>query len=82
MTAISKQADPTQTTLSFDDLEQVYERLAVMLDSVSEKQHTLLLAQLALALAHRIPDINQVLEAINEAREGICLDVKRNDRSN
>jgi len=64
----------THTALPFADLEQIYEQLAVTLDSVPEKQQTLFLAQLALALAHRIPDIDQVLAAINEAREGACPD--------
>lgn len=74
MTVISKQTDPSQTALPFADLEQVYEQLAVTLDSMPEKRQTLFLAQLALALAHRIPDIDQVVAAINEAREGVCFD--------
>ncbi|UXZ54206.1 hypothetical protein LOS15_15565 [Halomonas sp. 7T] len=74
MTAISTPTVSSQAALPFADLEQVYEQLAVTLDSVPEAQHTLLLAQLALALAHRIPDIGQVMEAINEAREGIQMD--------
>ncbi|EGP19871.1 hypothetical protein GME_09249 [Halomonas sp. TD01] len=74
MTAISTQTASSQAALPFADLEQVYEQLAVTLDSMPEKQQTLFLAQLALALAHRIPDINQVVTAINEAREGSSLD--------
>lgn len=74
MTAISKQADPAQTALKFADLEQVYEQLAVTIDSIPEKRQALFLAQLALALAHRISDVDQVLAAINEAREGVCPD--------
>ncbi|MGM0832205.1 MAG: hypothetical protein ACQEUK_05145 [Pseudomonadota bacterium] len=74
MTAISTPTVSSQAALPFADLEQVYEQLAVTLDSVPETQHTLLLAQLALALAHRIPDIDQVIAAINEAREGIQID--------
>ncbi|MCD6005227.1 hypothetical protein ACM25P_11150 [Vreelandella alkaliphila] len=77
MTAISTSTASSQAVLPFADLEQVYEQLAVMLDSVPETQHTLLLAQLALALAHRIPDINQVVAAINEAREGTRLDERK-----
>ncbi|UYO73146.1 hypothetical protein M0220_09560 [Halomonas qinghailakensis] len=74
MTAISTPTVSSQAALPFADLEQVYEQLAVTLDSVPETQHTPLLAQLALALAHRIPDIDQVIAAINEAREGIQID--------
>lgn len=74
MTTILTQNVVTQTALPFADLEQVYEQLAVTLDSLPEKQQTLFLAQLALALAHRIPDIDQVLTAINEAHEGTRLD--------
>lgn len=80
------QTDPTpqalvSEALPFADLEQVYEQLAVTLDSVPEQQETLFLAQLALALAHRIPDIDQVLAAINEAQEGLCIQLRENDRS-
>lgn len=74
MTAISTPTASSQVALPFTDLEQVYEQLAVTLDSLPEAQHTLLLAQLALALAHRLPDIDQVVAAINEAREGIHID--------
>ena len=74
MTTILTQNVVAQTALPFAYLEQVYEQLAVTLDSLPEKQQTLFLAQLALALAHRIPDIDQVLTAINEAHEGTCLD--------
>lgn len=74
MTAISTPTASSQTALPFADLEQVYEQLAVTLDSVPEKRQTLFLAQLALALAHRISDIDQVLAAINEAREGTRFD--------
>jgi urate oxidase len=61
----------TQTTLPFSDFEQVYEQLAVTLDEVPEVQETLFLAQLALALSHRIPELEQVMTAIQEAREGL-----------
>jgi hypothetical protein len=77
MTAISTHNVSTYDALPFADLEQVYEQLAVTLDAVPEKKQTLFLAQLALALAHRIPDIDQVFEAINEAREGTCFDERK-----
>ncbi|RCV88141.1 hypothetical protein DU506_15270 [Vreelandella rituensis] len=66
------QAQPQpQPTLPFSDLEEVYEQLAVTLDALPETQETLFLAQLALALAHRVPDVAQVMAAIREARDGL-----------
>ncbi|HLV16205.1 MAG TPA: DUF2783 domain-containing protein [Pseudomonas sp.] len=64
----------TAPTLPFDDLEKVYEQLAETLDALPEEQESHFLAQLALALAHRVPDIDQVLAAIEEARQGATLD--------
>lgn len=58
-------------TLPFTDLEDVYERLAETLDSLPEVQENLFLAQLALSLAHRIPDVNKINAAIEEARQGV-----------
>ncbi|MDY7116073.1 hypothetical protein RAN53_06900 [Halomonas sp. SSL-5] len=60
----------TNTTLPFADLEQVYERLASTLDTLPEGEESHFLAQLALALAHRVADVDQVMAAIAEAREG------------
>lgn len=62
---------PTAATLPFADLEQIYEALAITLDELPEVQERLFLAQLALALAHRIPDAALVREAIEEARRGV-----------
>lgn len=62
------------STLPFADLEKVYERLATTLDEVPEDRQSLLLAQLALALAHRIPDVEQVMAAIDEAVAGTVTD--------
>lgn len=56
--------------LPFADLERVYDRLATTLDTLPETQERLFLAQLALALAHRIPDIEQVMAAIDDAEAG------------
>ena len=67
-----KPATPTAATLPFADLEQVYEELAITLDELPEAQERLFLAQLALALAHRIPDVALVREAIEEARRGVA----------
>lgn len=60
----------TTPTLPFADLERVYEQLATTLDDLPEAQERLFLAQLALALAHRIPDVARVMAAIEEARRG------------
>lgn len=60
----------TDTTLPFADLERVYERLAATLDALPEAQERLFLAQLALALAHRVADVDEVIAAIDEARRG------------
>ena len=53
----------TDTTLPFADLEQVYERLANTLDTLPEGEERHFLAQLVLALAHRVPDVGQVMAA-------------------
>ncbi|AMD00060.1 DUF2783 domain-containing protein [Halomonas sp. M5N1S17] len=63
----------TAPTLPFADLEQVYETLATTLDALPEEQERLFLAQLALALAHRVPDVALVREAIEEARRGLAV---------
>jgi hypothetical protein len=60
----------TAPTLPFADLEQVYERLAITLDALPEAETSHFLAQLALALAHRVPEMDQVMAAIDEARQG------------
>ena len=60
----------TAPTLPFADLEQAYERLADTLDALPDELERPFLAQLALALAHRVPDVDQVMAAIEEAREG------------
>ncbi|MDI5987488.1 hypothetical protein QLQ85_22110 [Halomonas sp. M4R5S39] len=60
----------TTPTLPFADLERVYEHLATTLDALPEAQERLFLAQLALALAHRVPDVAHVMAAIEEARRG------------
>lgn len=61
----------TDTTLPFADLECVYDHLATTLDELPEAQERLFLAQLALALAHRVGDVEQVMAAISEARRGV-----------
>lgn len=62
------------TTLPFAELERVYERLASTLDTLPEGEERHFLAQLALALAHRVPDVDRVMAAIEEAQEGTLID--------
>ncbi len=64
----------THTPLPFADLERVYDHLADTLDALPEAQERLFLAQLALALAHRVGDVEQVMAAIEEARRGVAAD--------
>ncbi|MDR5902992.1 hypothetical protein [Halomonas icarae] len=64
----------TDTTLPFADLERIYERLANVLDQLPEGEESHFLAQLALALAHRVPEVDRVMAAIEEAREGAIID--------
>lgn len=54
--------------LPFDELEEVYERLAETLDALPEEQERLFLAKLALALAHRVPELSEAMAAIEEAK--------------
>lgn len=53
------------------DLETVYEALAQQLDRVGEENGNILLAKLALLLAHQINDVSLVLEAIDAAAQAI-----------
>ncbi|MBF7053811.1 hypothetical protein IOC61_10780 [Halomonas sp. KAO] len=64
----------TDTTLPFADLERVYEHLATTLDELPEGEESHFLAQLALALAHRVPEVDRVMAAIEEAKEGATID--------
>tara|TARA_R110001599_G_C12273528_1_gene661743 strand:- start:320 stop:496 length:177 start_codon:yes stop_codon:yes gene_type:complete len=52
-------------------LVDVYERLAEKLNGLPEAQENLFLTQLALSLAHRIPDVNKINAAIENARQGV-----------
>ncbi|MBA2777941.1 DUF2783 domain-containing protein [Billgrantia kenyensis] len=67
----------TDITLPFADLERVYEHLAETLDALPEAQENHFLAQLALALAHRVGDVERVMTAIEEARRGVTDETSR-----
>jgi hypothetical protein len=60
-----------KTTLEFAELEQVYEMLAQAIDEVGEANETLLLSKLCITLAHSMPDLEVVVEAIRISRAGI-----------
>lgn len=55
-----------------DDMETVYERLAVTLDAVAPAQRELYLAKLALALCDELGDVTPCLDVIEECRTGIA----------
>ena len=56
-------------TLDFTELEKVYDLIALGIDEAGEGNEALFLAKLCMALAHVIPDIALVEEAIRIARE-------------
>ena len=56
-------------TLDFTELEKVYDLIALGIDEAGEGNEALFLAKLCMALAHAIPDIALVEEAIRIARE-------------
>lgn len=61
----------TQTTMSFADLERVYENLAVAIDRVGPDRETIMLAKLVLSLAHRLGDRAAVEACIAMALEDL-----------
>jgi hypothetical protein len=60
-----------RATLPFEDLEQVFETLAQAIDDVGAEQERLFLAKLALALSHKLGDLDQIAEAIAIARRDL-----------
>lgn len=56
-------------TLDFAELEKVYDLIALGIDEAGEGNEALFLAKLCMALAHAIPDIVLVEEAVRIARE-------------
>ena len=54
-------------TLSFEELEQVYDLLAATIDQAGPERETLVLGKLAILLAHRIPDIRAIEAAMQIA---------------
>lgn len=54
-------------TLSFEELEQVYDLLADTIDRAGPERETLVLAKLVMLLAHRIPDPEAIRQAMQVA---------------
>lgn len=55
-------------TLPFEDLERVYDLLADALDAAGPDRESLVLCKLVMLLAHQIPDVDRVRDAILVAR--------------
>ncbi|MEX2495195.1 MAG: hypothetical protein WD448_03845 [Woeseia sp.] len=55
------------TSLSFEDLEKVYDLLAVAIDTAGPDKETLFLAKLCLILAREIGDLASVQKGIATA---------------
>jgi len=54
-------------TLPNEDFEQAYEMIARAMDRVGPERERLFLARLALALAHRLPDLKALEQALEIA---------------
>ena len=61
----------TTQVLAFEDLEKVYELLAAAIDKAGADKETLMLSKLCLTLAHRLGDLDQVVEAIGIAEQDL-----------
>ncbi|MBT6273436.1 MAG: hypothetical protein HOI95_04800 [Chromatiales bacterium] len=61
----------TRPTMSFEELEQVYDLLAKAVDSVGEAQAAVLLTKFALTLSHESGDIEMVRRALDTARRDL-----------
>lgn len=55
------------TTLTFTDLEKVYDLVANAIDAAGPENETLFLSKLCITLAHNIPDITVIESAIETA---------------
>jgi len=59
------------TAMAFEELEQVYGALAAAIDRAGPQNEALILAKLALALAHRLGDRAAAEAAIAEALQDL-----------
>jgi hypothetical protein len=60
-----------RSTLAFEDLEQVYERIAEALDDIGAERERLFLAKLALTLSHQLGDLDRIEAAIEIAKRDL-----------
>lgn len=58
-------------SLPFEDLERVYDLIAAAVDRAGPERESLLLAKLALLLAHEIGDYAAVAEAVAAAERDL-----------
>jgi hypothetical protein len=54
-------------TLDFAELEQVYDLLAAAIDEAGPEREALFLAKVVMLLAHQIPDVDCIRDAIDTA---------------
>ena len=58
-------------TLPNEEFEQAYELIARALDRVGPERERLFLARLALALAHQLPDLEALVQALAIAEDAV-----------
>ena len=61
----------TTGPLPFADLERAFEAIAAAIDDVGAEKDRLFLAKLALALSHRLGDLDAITDAIAEAKSDL-----------
>ena len=62
------------TTMPFEHLEQAYDALAEAIDRAGPRSEALFLTKLALALAHRLGDLDSFSSAVAEALQDLAED--------
>ena len=66
--------DQKNKPMSFGSLEELYDLMAESLDEVGVDQHSLFLSKLSMVLAHRIGNLEAVVEAVKIAKEDLVRD--------
>lgn len=61
--------------------EQAWELIAAAVDRAGPARERLFLARLALALAHRLPDVESLREALATAADGLTAESAHHDRT-
>jgi hypothetical protein len=59
------------SNMPFDDLEAIYEALALAIDAAGAERETLFLTRLALVLGHELGDAGAFRNAVQTALEGL-----------